>query len=172
MKVNGIFLSIPLFFFITTLPAQNVYFNFSDGTTATFDLAEIRKVDFSADVMNVHLWNGSVYAWNVSVINSFQPETDPVGVEDFQPISKAMDVLLFPNPSTREVSLRYNLPNEDEVHYALLDAGGKHITEIKLGKQAPGDYQQVLNLSELSSGNYLIRFTGKNGTISKVLIKN
>ena len=167
MIIAGVFLIA-----LKVSQAQNVYFNFSDGTTATFAMEEMRKVDFNADVMNVYLWNGSVYAWNVSVINSFEPEPNPAGVEDVQPAFNAMDILLFPNPSGGDVLLRYNLPKEDEIHYALFDAGGKLITESKLGIQAAGDYQQMLDLSNCAAGNYFLRFSGKNSTISKVLIKN
>jgi len=66
-----LFLFISLMLFTTELNAQSIHFNYTDGTNASYNLEDVRKITFDADVMNLHLWDGSVYSWNVSTIGYY-----------------------------------------------------------------------------------------------------
>ena len=52
--------------------AQSIHFNFIDGTNTSYNLEDLRKITFDADVMNLHMLDGSLYAWNVSTIGHYQ----------------------------------------------------------------------------------------------------
>ena len=52
--------------------AQSIYFNYSNGTNAAYNLTDVRKITFVADEMNLQLFDGSVYSWNVSSIGHYQ----------------------------------------------------------------------------------------------------
>ncbi len=42
--------------------AQSIYFNYTDGTNAAYNLADIRKITFDVDLMQLHMNDGSIYS--------------------------------------------------------------------------------------------------------------
>ena len=58
--------------FSVGLQAQSIHFNYTDGTNNSYSLVDVRKITFDADLMKLHLWDGTVYAWNVSTIGDYQ----------------------------------------------------------------------------------------------------
>ncbi len=42
------------------LRAQSVHFNYGNGTNASYNLSDLRKITFDADLMNMHLFDGTV----------------------------------------------------------------------------------------------------------------
>ncbi len=46
--------------------AQSIYFNYTDGSNAAYNLADIRKITFDVDLMQLHMNDGSIFSRNVS----------------------------------------------------------------------------------------------------------
>jgi hypothetical protein len=124
------------------LRAQSIHFNYTDGTNASYNIEDVRKITFDADVMNLHLLDGSVYAWNVSTIGY-----------------------------STNLNVCYNLPKEDEITIALFDMQGKLILEKKIGNKISGEHQETLDLKDLPQGSYVCRITGKQNSITKQVVK-
>lgn len=163
--VIGIFLA-------AGLRAQSIHFNYSDGTNASYNLVDVRKVTFDADLMNLHLLDGTVFAWNVSTIGYYQYDESSLNVQDWLNNANKWEVLIFPNPTCTNLNVRYNLPKEDHITIALFDTQGKLILKKNIGKQLFGEQQQTLDVSHLPNGTYLCRIEGLHQSMTKTVIKN
>lgn len=152
--------------------AQSIHFNYTDGTNASYNLEDVRKVTFDADLMNLHLWDGTVYAWNASTIGHYQYDESTINVQEWLNNANAWEVVIFPNPTSTNLNVRYNLPKEDEITIALFDMQGKLILQKNLGKQVSGEQQQTLDLSNLPKGKFLCRIDGQHQSVTKTVIKN
>jgi hypothetical protein len=158
--------------FTVGLRAQSIHFNYTDGTNASYNLADVRKITFDADLMNLYLFDGSVYAWNVSTIGGYQYNESSLNVQEWLNSANAWEVVIFPNPTSTNLNLHYNLPKDDEITIALFNMQGKLILQKKVGKQVSGEQQQTLDVSNLPEGSYVCRIKGQHQTVTKTVIKN
>ena len=154
--------------FTVGLRAQSIHFNFTDGTNASYNLEDVRKITFDADLMNLYLLDGSVYAWNVSTIGDYQYNESSEWLNS----ANAWEVVIFPNPTSTNLNVLYNLPKEDDITIALFDMQGKLILQKRVGKQVSGEQQQTLDVSNLPEGSYVCRVKGQHQTVTKTVIKN
>ena len=157
--------------FTVGLRAQSIHFNYTDGTNASYNLEDVRKITFDADVMNLHLLDGSVYAWNVSTIGYYEHDESSLNVQEWLNNANAWEVVIFPNPTSTNLNVCYNLPKEDEITIALFDMQGKRILEKKMGNKISGEHQETLDLKDLPQGSYVCRITGKQNSITKQVVK-
>jgi hypothetical protein len=154
------------------LRAQSIHFNYTDGTNASYNLEDVRKITFDADLMNLHLWDGTVYAWNVSTIGHYQYDESSLNVQEWINNANAWELVIFPNPTSTTLNVRYNLPKEDELTIALFDMQGKLILQKNLGKQVSGEHQETLDLTSIPQGTYVCRISGQQNMITKTVIKH
>jgi len=154
------------------LRAQSIHFNYNDGTNASYNLEDVRKITFNADLMNLHLWDGSLYVWNVSTIRHYQYDESSLNVQEWINNANAWELVIFPNPTSTTLNVRYNLPKEDELTIALFDMQGKLILQKKLGKQVSGEHQETLDLTSIPQGTYVCRISGQQNMITKTVIKH
>ena len=113
-----------------------------------------------------------VYAWNVSTIGYYQYDESSLNVQEWLSSANAWEVVIFPNPTSTTLNVRYNLPKEDELTIALFDMQGKLILQKKLGKQVSGEHKETLDLTSMPQGTYVCRISGQQNTINKTVIKN
>jgi hypothetical protein len=151
--------------------AQSIYFNYTDGTTASYALVDVRKITFDDDVMNLHFVDGTLYAWNVSTIGYYQYEESAVGVEEVLGRGNAWQAMVYPNPASDMLHVRYELPAQEEVTIALFDAQGKQVLQKTLGKQTAGEHLVKFDIAHLLAGNYVCRISGRDSAISKQVVK-
>ncbi len=170
-KLRSLVLLIMAQLFSLGLFAQSIHFNYIDGNNSTYNLVDVRKITFMADEMNLQLFDGSVYSWNVSSIGHYQYDENSIGIVDL--LSKANEwmVNVYPNPATNLLNVKYNLPNEDKILISLFDIKGKLLLEINAGNQAKGEHEETLDLSTLPDGQYVCHISGQRNTISKNIIK-
>jgi hypothetical protein len=157
--------------FTVGLRAQSIFFNYIDGTNASYNLEDVRKITFDEDVMNLHLLDGSTYSWNVSTIGYYEYDQTPLNVEQLVDHANTWQAVVFPNPVNNSLQIRYHLPKADVVKIALYDMQGKLIVENNIGNQKEGQHQAMLDLSHINAGNYMCRITGQKASISKQIIK-
>lgn len=151
--------------------AQSINFNYTDGTNASYNLEDVRKITFNADVMNLQLWDGSVYGWNVSTIVYYDYDETSLNLQEWLNNANAWEVSVFPNPTSSNLHIRFNLPKEDKISISLYDIQGQLILEKKIGNKVPGEHQETLDLKGLTQGSYVCRITGEQNSITKQVIK-
>ena len=74
----------------------------------------------------------------------------------------------YPNPAKNEIEVLYENSQNANVNVAIYTITGQKVLEKEL--QNNGFYNQKLDVSQLSQGNYLIRFQSGNQTSTKKLI--
>jgi hypothetical protein len=158
--------------FTVGLRAQSIYFNYIDGTNSSYNLADVRKITFDADLMGLHMWDGSVYAWNVSTIGYYQYEESSLNTQEWLNDANAWEVAVFPNPSSTSFNVHFNLPKEDALTIELYDMQGMLILKKNLGKLLLGEHNETFDLSNVPEGSYVCRINGKSQSVNKTIIKN
>jgi hypothetical protein len=156
----------------TLCGAQSIYFNYTDGTNTAYNLEDVRKITFDADVMNLHLWDGSLYVWNVSTIGYYKYDPNPASITEVLEQANAWQVKVYPNPTKQIVNVAFNLPAEENVSFALFDLQGKMLFETTKIQLSKGLHAQSVDLSVYPAGQYLMHLKGQNTTIIKTIIKN
>jgi hypothetical protein len=151
--------------------AQSIHFNYTDGTNASYNLEDVRKITFVADVMNLHLWDSSVYSWNVSTIGNYEYDETPLNVQEWLNNANAWDLTIYPNPTSSVLNVNLNLPQSNEVSIALFDMQGTLILTKNLGKKETGAHQEVIDLTNVPQGTYVCRISGQQNSITKQVIK-
>jgi len=155
----------------TSSMAQSIHFNYNDGTNASYNLQDVRKITFDADVMNLHLLDGSIYSWNVSSIGYYEYDESSVNIEEWLHQANAWDVAVYPNPTNGLLNVQFNLPKEDKILIGLYDVQGKLVLEKSLGNSALGEHKEMLDLTHLPNGTYVCRISGEHNTITKKVLK-
>ena len=162
-------LMLGAFLLVGTLSfAQSIYFNYTDGTNASYNLQDVRKVTFTADVMNLHLWDGTIYSWNVSTIGHYE-YSETSGNEELLNLSNKLDVRIFPNPTSTNLNVQFKLLKEDLITLSLFDVNGQLLIERNLGARTFGSHLETIELSKVPKGSYVCQIKGQQNTISKKL---
>lgn len=151
--------------------AQSIHFNYTDGTNNSYNLQDVQKITFDADVMNMHLLGGSIYSWNVSSIGYYEYDESSVNIEEWLHQANAWDVAVYPNPTNGFLNVQFNLPKEDKILIGLYDVQGKLVLEKSLGNSAAGEHKEMLDLTHLPNGTYVCRISGEHNTITKKVFK-
>jgi hypothetical protein len=151
--------------------AQSIYFNYTNGTEASYALADVRKITFDDDVMNLHFIDGSLYSWNVSTIGYYKYDESLLNVQEWLNQANAREVIVYPNPTEASVNLQFHVPVADDVSLSLMDAQGKLMLEKKLGALPPGVHHETLDLGHLPQGMYVCRIAGRQHSINKQIVK-
>ncbi len=79
---------------------------------------------------------------------------------------KSEDFHVFPNPATNEFTVTFDVKQDSELKLSIHDLNGRLIKMLE-ETRIPGSYRKTFNLSEISSGNYFIKASVNNQTISQ-----
>ena len=155
----------------TIVRSQSVYFNFNNGTQTSYNLEDVRKITFNADVMSLHLWGGTIYSWNVSTIEHYQYSENMIGVEEVLALANEIEVNVYPNPTKNILHIAYTIHQEDEIKVSLYSLDGRLVLYKVLGRQISGEHLHQFEIAEFPAGTYECILNGKNFSISKQIIK-
>ncbi|HIA35411.1 MAG TPA: T9SS type A sorting domain-containing protein [Flavobacteriales bacterium] len=155
---------------LTGTHAQSVYFNFTNGTQAGYNLEDIDKITFTNDVMNVFLLNATTLSWNVSTIAHYTYSESSVDVEELIANTRKLAVNIYPNPNSGDVNIQYNLASDSPVRIEWLSIDGKLLHTIFQGDQEKGENSLGWNASNYADGTYFCRITSSNLVVTKTII--
>ena len=89
--------------------AQSLYFNFTNGTSSSYDLIDIEKITFDDDLMKLHLLDGSLFSWNVSSIGHYEYDENNVGnVDELLNEINSFNLNIYPNPVGDFLNISYH----------------------------------------------------------------
>jgi uncharacterized delta-60 repeat protein len=79
---------------------------------------------------------------------------------------------VYPNPILIETTLEYELTNDQEINISVFDLSGKLIKPLFVNKNVKkGVNKELLNLSGLQTGTYILKIFSKDENISIQIIK-
>ncbi|MDP4231427.1 MAG: T9SS type A sorting domain-containing protein [Bacteroidota bacterium] len=97
----------------------------------------------------------------------------PLGVQNKSASVGKLNLTSFPNPTSTNVRLQYDLPKMSSVRINVISNTGQVLTSIEKSSQAAGHHEISLDLSEFAAGSYLINVeaVGSSETIETVITK-
>ena len=78
-------------------------------------------------------------------------------------------MLVYPNPGSETIIVNLDLKNSSQTSIELIDVQGKVVLAKKLGL-IQGDTKQLMDVSSISKGSYLIRVITESGTETKKIV--
>lgn len=112
--------------------------------------------------------NNSITGWGAA-INYFAIQQEPTATEN--PLLKGENLALFPNPTTGDFTVEFNLTRATEVRAEVMDLFGRVIA-AKVSKKETGTHQETFNLSNQPQGSYLVVLRTNSGNkVGKISIK-
>jgi hypothetical protein len=101
-----------------------------------------------------------IEGWDGGIIEDVDENTVP-----------GFDLQISPNPSKDFINLYMDLPESGDVNYVIYDISGLKITAGNLGNFSKGYYPAIIDVSELSAGNYFIRLVTAGNWLTKSFVK-
>lgn len=163
---------ILLFLSTSVLCAQNLYIQFYSGSSAIYGLNTVDRITFSATDMQLHLSGSSIQSYGMDSISfyNYQPIISSLATAH---TTTALEVKLFPNPSSGTVQLYFDLTEAAELQLLLHNIAGQ--TLLSNNKLAPKGVQQwSLDLKGLGieAGLYFIELRcNKQRFINKIRLQ-
>ncbi len=99
---------------------------------------------------------------------NLSPASNTIGLEENNQVYGA---IVFPNPATDEVSVRYTLGNASDVTVEIVDITGKEIARFEEGTQTAGVHQLNVNTSTFAEGVYYVTIASGEASTTKKIVK-
>ena len=157
------------------LSAQTVFFNFTDGSTVSYPITDVRSTDFEGGNMRVFLWDGTSYSWSMSSLANYQFNASATGVQEATTALTPLE--LFPNPTSGEVTIGFEVHGDGEVSVEVLDLRGALVRVVHRGKLPSGSQRLRWDGHDakgqpVASGNYLCRVVqGPRSATKQVIVQ-
>lgn len=81
-------------------------------------------------------------------------------------------MLVAPNPTTGNITIKFNVDKAGEAEVSLYDMTGKKITTVVNEYMSNGTYNYSTNISNLPDGLYIAKLTSNNKSATDKIIKN
>ena len=82
----------------------------------------------------------------------------------------SLDTKLYPNPTSDEVNINYEIPTNSDVEIILLDEMGRSIRTTSKKHQSKGNYSEKMNVNDLASGIYYVSIHAGQISETKAII--
>ncbi len=157
------------------LSAQTVVFHFTNGSTETYALADIRKSTFAALDQVLWLADGTQYTWALDAIQKVEFPDISTGVTHIASGIQPLDLRLSPNPSTAEVTLTTEMREAGKLVVEVWDAQGRLVRGLFQGELPVGPFQLRWDGADghgdrVAPATYLVRLVTAGGSTAKPLI--
>jgi len=96
-----------------------------------------------------------------------------LGVKEHEGVTGTRDaasLVCVPNPFTRSVQIRYNVPVAGRVRAQVFDVSGRTVATLADGPTAAGKVETAWKPGNLANGVYLLKVVLPNGTVSQKLM--
>jgi len=156
------------------LSAQTVFFHFTDGTTQSYAVTDIRKLTFVGDEQVLWLNDGTQYTWNVSTIGQYEFQ-EGVGIEHIASGLAPLRLHLYPNPANAEVALETELPQPARLVVDIMDLQGRVVRGLYAGERPAGGLRLLWDAADdrgvrVAPGTYLVRMATPWGSSTKPVV--
>lgn len=166
-----------LFLNLSSAVDGEVLWDFGDGTTSTefmpfHNYTENGTYEVSLTVTEAGGCT-STYSGAVDIISN-EFVGSPVyslTTADEEVATAIQKVVAYPNPTTNKASVQFTMPQASDYSLELLDINGK-LVSTKTQKGSAGINTDIIDLSQLTNGLYLIKITTGQISITSKVIKN
>ncbi len=113
----------------------------------------------------------SIYAYDsLATTVPYYPCDSSVNVNEQKPIVDNFLLNLYPNPSGDNITIEFTLPYNDIVILSIFDLLGREVKNSSSTQLQSGTYKMYVDVSDLSTGTYIVQLRTKNRNVQKKLI--
>lgn len=123
--------------------------------------------DKSQNYWNMIIVNHRLYALSSSGITIFKTKTS--GTND-NSNSKDISITAYPNPTSDEMTISYNIPETGKIKISLFDFTGKKVQTICNSVISSGNHKTTYNISRLIPGIYFLVLKSKTHTVIEKIV--
>ncbi len=157
------------------LCAQSMVFHFTNGSSETFALADIRKTTFAGTEQVLWLDNGTQYVWALDAIDRVEFQDITTGVQHVPSGLQPLDLRLSPNPSTADVVIATELQHRSRLVVDVLDAQGRLVRRLYDGEPPVGPFRMRWDGADGQAGRvppatYWVRLATTTGSTAKPVV--
>jgi fibronectin type 3 domain-containing protein len=80
-------------------------------------------------------------------------------------------LILYPNPSSNEVTISYSLSSLQDVTFGIYDIQGKLVRRVEKPSKSAGKYVLKIDISDIANGIYIIQMQTGDDNIFKKFLK-
>lgn len=154
--------------------AQSIRFHFTNGSELDYPITEVRSITLPDGGMVVALQDGNSVGWELSALS----RVEHVGLTTVVPTTGAeedMRMLVFPNPTSGDVHLRFVLEQASAVVVEVRDLQGKRVRQLLRADLSQGQHQlqwdgRDANGTAVASGAYFISIQAQGRRTSRLLL--
>jgi hypothetical protein len=153
------------------ITAQNLNVNNQNGSISSYALQDVRRLTFENSNMIVLLFNGNNFSFPLAALSNYRYNGSVADLEELLFNANDWQLMVFPNPTSDQLTIRFSLINEEEIGYSISDLSGKILLSNSLGLQTTGDHSFAISICDLPKGNYILRIDRKESSFSKTINK-
>lgn len=153
-------------FSISTIPTD---FGTVGLKNNSFGIGEYNQV-LTTNSYAIPVWSdGRKNDGNLDIYVAFvKLDSSYVGMNDISVVSDKIRLeKIFPNPASDEINLSLYLKKTTKISVTIYDILGKEVKTVNPGKLSGGINIQVINISDLNTGKYLMLLESDFGNISR-----
>jgi hypothetical protein len=95
-----------------------------------------------------------------------------VSIQDVRNIKENVTLNVYPNPASTNATISYSLNNASNVMFKVYDMNGREISSLNKGMESKGQHNQVIEVSHLSQGVYIIKMiTNSSARTAKLIVR-
>jgi hypothetical protein len=153
------------------IAAQNLNINNQNGSISSYSLQDVRRLTFENSNLVVLLFNGNSFSFPLATLSNYSYNGSVADLEELLFNANDWQLMVFPNPTVDELTIRFSLIKEEEISYSISDLSGKILLSNILGLQTTGDHSFTISICDLPKGNYILRIDRKENSFSKTINK-
>jgi hypothetical protein len=162
-------------FSLTGLHAQDLYIQFISGTSISYGLATVDRITFSNFDMQVHLSGGLTQNYSINSIRyyNYTPTITSTPTIINQETKVIQGFKIYPNPSTEQVNLEYELKKNTKVSISIYNSTGQQV-HYQENIANVGQHQELLNIKTigLQTGIYFVELnTSEEQFVQKLIVQ-
>lgn len=136
----------------------------------TYAVVDIQKMTYDGNTLYVYLKDNTIYSVDVSSL-SISNNGDKTLQNEVIEYINALNVSIFPNPTTDILHIEYTLPSDDDIQIDVYNLSGQIEEVLYREKQLAGKNAITLNVENIPKGTHLLQIHGNKSSITKTLIK-
>ena len=146
---------------------QSIYVEEFNGTLTEIPLTNIQKITFSGTDMVLHKTDATSITWATEDVQKYY--YDLASNINNIVISETNELLIYPNPSNGNFTVKYQLTEKGFVNISIISIDGRIIKTLLSENKEQGNYALNSN-ANLETGSYFIKIAQNNNLITKNLI--
>lgn len=150
----------------TSINAQSIYVNLSNGDIEIFPLSSVKKITFIGDDMVLTKTDNSTIQWDIFSIENYS-------YKEFTAIEETIfqEHNLFPCPFTDKFNISYVVDKGGSTVIEIFDISGKRVYQNEVVSVEGENKLEISHLQQFSKGNYYCTISLDNDFIDFKLIK-